>query len=308
MPYRIVFLILLLTAISIQAQWEGRLYPFIELTDEMLAEIDLKDGSVEDWLDVLGEPTLTPLDFATPPSFPKYDPSSFDFRIWLAWHDAGNHLFVAAEMVDDIHVHNEEYWIRHPKFPPTEASVWFNVDADKSGGPMIEFDENGMINRDILMVQAQQYWGVAKNYKSDSNLSLQLLSGEAPWITYVPYADGGGSIVDSRPIFYVVEFYVTPFDRLIWDAPEQSIASDLSVGEQIGFAMAMTDKDSDVDHFMADNLHSLFGPDGSWDLGSDLGWRSDHWAQGILLGPGGRTEATAVESLSWARIKSSLSR
>ena len=110
----------------------------------MLGEIDLKDGSVEDWLDVLGEPTLTPLDFATPPSFPKYDPSSFDFRIWLAWHDSGNHLFVAAEMVDDIHVHKDEYWIRHPKFPPTEATVWFNVDADKSGGPMIEFDENGI--------------------------------------------------------------------------------------------------------------------------------------------------------------------
>ena len=67
------------------------------------------------------------------------------------------------------------------------------------------------------------------------------------------------------------------------------------------------DQDSDVDHFMADNLHSLSGPDGSWDLGSDLGWRSDHWAQGILLGEDGRTEGTGVESATWARIKASLS-
>ena len=148
----------LITAVCLEAQWQDRLFPFIQLTDDMLAEIDLRDGSIDDWVEVLGEPTLTPLDFATPPSFPRYDPSSFDFRIWLAWHDAGNHLFVVAEIVDDIHVHNEEYWIRHPEFPPTEAIVWFNVDADKSGGAMIEFGENGMPNRDVLMVPRGPEW------------------------------------------------------------------------------------------------------------------------------------------------------
>ena len=71
----------LITAVCLEAQWQDRLYPFIELTDDMLAEIDLRDGSIDEWVEVLGEPTLTPLGFATPPSFPKYDPSSFDFRI-----------------------------------------------------------------------------------------------------------------------------------------------------------------------------------------------------------------------------------
>ena len=36
-----------------------QIYPFYELLDEDLHRIDLTDGSVDDWLDVLGEPALT---------------------------------------------------------------------------------------------------------------------------------------------------------------------------------------------------------------------------------------------------------
>ena len=146
LPFRSTLLILM-PAIALDAQWSNRLYPIKELTDEMRARIDLRDGSVEDWSEVLGEPILTPLDFATPPSLPEYDPSSFDFRIWLAWHDAGRHLFVAAEIVDDIHVgmwpedppdwapaDRPSFWI------PAEGTVHFWVDGDRSGGPVFETD------------------------------------------------------------------------------------------------------------------------------------------------------------------------
>ena len=64
LSFRVAFLTLLLASAP-DAQWSDRLYPFRELTDEMRARIDLRDGSVEDWSEVLGEPTLTPLDFAT---------------------------------------------------------------------------------------------------------------------------------------------------------------------------------------------------------------------------------------------------
>ena len=72
--------------VSTNAQAQDRVYPIPELTDEMRGRIDLNDGSVEDWLEVLGEPTLTPLDLFTLPLGSEYDPSSFDFRVWLAWH------------------------------------------------------------------------------------------------------------------------------------------------------------------------------------------------------------------------------
>lgn len=65
-PWRFTIPILL-TGASLEAQFQDRLYPIPELTDEMRDRIDLKDGSVDDWLEVLGEPTLTPLDLFTLP-------------------------------------------------------------------------------------------------------------------------------------------------------------------------------------------------------------------------------------------------
>ena len=123
----------------------------------------------------------------------------------------------------------------------------------------------------------------------------------------VPYADAGGIIVDSRPLFYVVEFYVTPFDRIVWDVPEQSLVSDLYAGKTIGFAMTMMDTDTETKPLLADRAHVLLGPDASFDEPDKLAYESNLWAQGILLGADGRTHGTPVESVSWGRIKASLS-
>ena len=292
LPFRIVIPILL-TAICSKAQWPDRLYPFRELTDEMRARIDLKDGSIEDWLEVLGEPTLTGLDFAAYPS-DTYDPSSYDCRLWLAWHDATDHLFVAAEIVDDFYVHLDEWPLEYFG----DAAVLFFVDGDKSGGIVV--DNSSYMH----MVHAQLYTAFARTYSNDSNVDLSHVS--STWMDRLPYADGGGAIVDSQPIFYVVEFFVTPFDRLIWDDPEESVIADLFEGKTIGFALSLADLDSEEssDPVTPDSWLELFGPDASRD--QLYVYESDLWASGILLGADG-TDGTAVESVSWARIKASLS-
>ena len=292
--------LILLPGTVLNAQWSDRLYPIRELTDEMRARIDIRDGSVEDWSEVLGEPTLTPLDFVTHPGFPsEYDPSSFDFRIWLAWHDAGNHLFVAAEIVDDIYV--GEWLGRAPLFP-FEATVHFLVDGDRSGGTVVEREDREVV-RDITMGQAQEYWGIAENHEYGGNVFLEWVSTDSPWVHQVPYADGGGGVLDSQPVFYVIEFYVTAFDRLVWDSPEQSLASELFSGKMIEFAMILAD--ADTDPITVDCLHFMLGPDASWDHSSNM--TSDRWAHGILLGADSGTDGTSVESVSWACIKASLS-
>ena len=298
--FRVAFLTLLVSA-ALDAQWSDRLYPFRELTDEMRARIDLKDGTVEDWSEVLGEPTLTPLDFATPPSYPEYDPSSFDFRIWLAWHDAGNHLFVAAEIVDDTYV--GDHPDRPAHIPPWEAVVHFSVDGDGSGGTTVETGVDNVVIRDITMGQAQEYWAVAENHGNSIDIFLNWVSIDSPWVHQVPYAGGGGRVLDSQPVFYVIEFYVTAFDRLIWDSPERSLVSELFPGKRLEFAMTM--KDADTDPSTTDRSHRLLGSDASWE--SLAWWTSDRWAHGILLGADGGTGGTAIERTTWARIKASLS-
>ncbi len=298
----VVINMMVVTTNSVEAQqFPDRMFPVIELTDEMRDQIDLKDGSVEDWLQVLGEPTLTPLDFYSfVPTMDSYNPSSYDFRIWLAWHDSKDHLFVAIEFVDDFHVSNYDRY-KPGSDPEGDSSVQLYVDGDKSGG---RFSPNEM-------QQAQVYTAFARTYNNDSNVTLVTVSPIADWVHKLPYADGGGNIVDSQPVLSVVEFYVTPFDHLIWDNPGESIISNLTINETIGFALMVSDIDTGPIRINAptefDSIHALFGPEASFGLpGVDVFWESDLWARGILLGSDNPTGDTAVESVSWARIKASL--
>ena len=56
------FLIVLILAGVAEAHSGNRVYPFYELTDEMLEKIDLHDGLIDEWYEI-GEPSMTLLDF-----------------------------------------------------------------------------------------------------------------------------------------------------------------------------------------------------------------------------------------------------
>ena len=291
---------ILLTGASLEAQFQDRLYPFVELTDEMRDRIDLKDGSVDDWLEVLGEPTLTPLDFFTLPFGSGYDPSSFDFRVWLAWHHGGNHLFVAAEMVDDFaHKHSSDRFTIEPGLSGGDLTVVFGVDGDRSGGNLRIDNATGLA---YPMQQAQEYTAFPGTYDDDNNVSLWPRAFHLNWLLQPPYADGGGAMIDSEPSFGVVEYYVTPFDNLIWDDKETSTVSSLFPDKTIGFCLQLADIDENKNEF--GSIHGLYSSDEDDAWGENA---SDLWARGILTGAGGPEEGTAVNSVSWARIKASLS-
>ena len=74
-------------AVSAGAHIGDRVYPVGYLSDEMLEKIDLRDGLVDEWYEVVGEPSMTMLDFTSLDRGISPDPSDLDFRIWLAWHD-----------------------------------------------------------------------------------------------------------------------------------------------------------------------------------------------------------------------------
>ena len=183
--------------------------------------------------------------------------------------------------------------------------MWFSVDGDRSGGSLFDENRNKEVPED--MVQAQLYTAYASTNSNDSSVNLMNVSYYAPWVHQEPYADCGGRIIDSQPIYSVVECYVTPFDRLIWNDPEQSVISDLFPDKVINFSLLLADVDTeDGDTFeVADSIHNLFGPNASYDPNAS---QSDFWAQGILLGADGRSGDTAVESVTWGRIKAGLSK
>ena len=286
------------------AQPPDRIYPIMQLTDRDVAEIDVTDGSVDDWEYIVGEPTLTPLDFAQ--TFNSYDPSDMDFRIWLGWHDATDRIFFAMERVDDVYVNefdredeNLGILIHH------DSSVSFAVDEDHSGGAVFPQERSENILQDAW--QAQVFHALGEVFDGGSQLGLFPLLHQVSddWFSQPPFAHGGGAVVGGSPIFSVTEFYVTPFDRLVPTGdPEDSDVSDLFGGKIIGFNIEVFDVD---DQPGVETIHKLAVPPSYESYSHLLLMSADYFADGVLVTPDGlSSEDSAVESDSWARIKASL--
>jgi hypothetical protein len=296
------------------AQFNDRLFPIVELTDDEVAQIDMKDGSVEDWRQVVGEPTLTAADFRTDPERGSYDPADMDFRIWLAWHRASSHIYVAMERSDDVYVNefdaasNDKNAVRAFQ----DSYLSFYVDGDHSGGQFFFGSVCCTSDEETLLLnnqQAQWYESIGEVHGNSPNLYMANSGDFADWFQIPPYGDGGGGVVKGSPAISVTEFYVTPFDRFIWNSPESSVLSDLQPGKIIGFAMGTTDVEPEPARFKS--WHYLRAGEVGQDCGPDLSstlvvYCADGFASGLLLGPGGTfPEGSAVESLTWARIKAS---
>ena len=267
--------------LAADAHTGDRVYPIVELTDEMLAQIDLKDVSVQDWIDVLGEPVLTALDFET--DIGSYNPADMDFRIWLAWHDESDKLFVAGQFADDAtQVEGSIY--ENARWEIDRVSLF--VDGDHSGPPYA--GPEGF---------HQGTWYIATPFLAEDP-DVLFPADEPHWASSPPYSDGGGGVFNESPIIWVIEFLVTPFDVFGWDedSPDGSIASTLEAGEVIGLAIEVHDND---DFRVKERTRFA--------LSGVLWWQDDLLLDGLLLGAGEiLDDGSVVEADSWARIKASL--
>ena len=273
------------------------IYPFYELLDEDLHRIDLTDGSVEDWHDVLGEPSLTAADFYYPAS--HYDPGSVDNRFWLGWHRRSGTLWVAMERLDDIYHNNHAGEINEWGFPTMnrwDSYFSFMVDGDHSGGRYL-FAEDAKLQNNR---QAQHWMAIAET-AAGQQLAYD---GASEWATREPYAAAGGGGVGATPATTVTEMRVTPFDDLIYDDEAASTASELYPGKVIGFSISTLDND-------ATEYSDGLGPADSQSLGDRVGafQFADLFVDGLLIGagedPSRYGDASAVEPSSWGRIKAS---
>ena len=286
------------------AQPPDRIYPIVQLTDRDVAEIDVTDGSVDDWEYIVGEPTLTPLDFAQT-FVGSYDPSDMDFRIWLGWHDATDRIFFAMERVDDVYVNKFD---REDDFMGVmifhDSSVSFAADGDHSGGELFpgEYSEDWLQD----FIEAQVFHALGEVFDGGSQVRLFPHSSHvsADWFSRPPFAHGGGAVVGGSPIFSVTEFYVTPFDRFVPRAdPEDSEVSDLFGGKIIGFNIHVCDVD---DQPGVETIHQLAAPPSN-DFWTLFRISADDYADGVLITPDGlSSEDSAVNSDSWARIKATM--
>ena len=219
-----------------------RVYSILEITDDMLSQIDLRDGTTDEWPDLLGEPTLKTIDFKTDSKYfsTEYDPADFDFAIWLGWHAELNRIYFAGAFVDNA------YWGgTGPAFGPNSGRdrITFVVDGDHSG-PLTE----SLIGEGSHRLEIQGYY--ATPWVSEGPTVILPWVTHAPlealgdWMIHAPYCEAGGSVFGEQPTIWVIEFFVTPFDLLVALEPEESVVSDLRAGEVIGFGLGVWDRDS----------------------------------------------------------------
>ena len=313
LPLLILILLLpLVPAGDAHAHIGDQIYFFHELLDEDLDRIDLTDGSVDDWYDVLGEPSLTAADFYFP--YSHYDPASCDNRFWLGWHRRSGTLWVAMERFDDIYFNNYAGEINEWGLPTVFRSTmnsWdsyfsFMVDGDHSGGRYLfglHNCEECTVDEDKLRNNRQaQHWQAIAETADGRQVGYD---GASEWVIREPYAAAGGGVRGATPATTVTELKVTPFDDLLYDDEAASQASELHAGKIIGFTIFTLDND-------ATEYPDGYGP-------KEAQWLSDRvealrfadlLVDGLLIGagedPSRYDDRSAVAPSSWGRIKAAL--
>ena len=293
-----------------------RVFPISYLSEETLAHLDQDDGIVEDWVDAVGEATLTPLDFnlfsdsRRTSTFDTHDPGSLDFRIWVGWTPDGR-IHVAGQFLDDVYV-NEYDPLQEPfSMHEVHDSVIFQVDGDHTGGKYDwghsdELEDAIQTNR-----QAQFYGNIAIAPSGGLTIGLhgttvaaygfpEEIEQPVDWMVQPPFARGGGGVFSENPTIWVTEFYVTCFDLLDHLTPENSVVSGLAAGKTIGFDLSVSDYDVEpagrLAYYELRNREEI----------SEVAIGADFFVDGLLLGPDDDFGDSAVQSTSWARIKASL--
>ena len=179
------------------ARTSGGVYPILEITEE--ARIDLKDGVVDDWSELLGEPTFTALDFTAfewidpDAESTAYDPSSLDFRIWLGWGRNPSRLYVAGIFSDDVFVGPDSEF--STALGGRQDHMFLYVDGDHDGAP--SFDTSDRVwgsdeDSGIFDMYAQGTMLPRSRRREKCFTPVTGRWGDSPWWSYPPYGDGGG--------------------------------------------------------------------------------------------------------------------
>ena len=303
-------IVLLLSTAAASAHSGNRVFPFYELTDEMLEKIDIHDGLIDEWYEI-GEPSMTMLDFKTFQNYAPLDPSNLDVRIWLGWHDESNRIYAAVAVADDkyynTHNHNGEDLEQFMDF--SDSAVFF-IDGDHSGGRG-EFQR--VDDEEIVSIHGRtQIYAVIAETMNGPTLDNFIRGNQAhytgtpsSWKIHPPYGDAGGAASGEQPTVSVIEMYVTPYDWWgAWDDKDQTGFSELSANQTVGFAIVIVDQDRDQDDCVCQGVFwfpadiDLDGPE-TWGKGLVA---ADIFVDGLLL----PARSTAVESITWGRIKASL--
>ena len=287
------------------------IFPLYQLQPDQLP--DIYDGTIQEWHDLLGEPTLTLSDFVPVDDLRgkaafSHSVEDLQVEVYLGWTAAPPRVYVAVERYDDVHivVDREIYGAL------SSDGIHFSIDADHSAGryawglPLGDcaLSIEKTIERGTLDCiphlffshrHAQQYLVPLPATGRSPAVFLPAVEIEGftmRWVEDEPFTAVGG-IVKESPNYSVLEFFVTPFDSLDIRGPAFSLPSELREGQIIGLEMSMVDFD-EPNVSQNESTSTLSGSSHVW-------FDADRFVDFRLLGP--PTSSTSVERATWGDVK-----
>jgi hypothetical protein len=213
------------------------------------------DGNVEDWSMVPDEYVIGTDQLVDDNGrHSKCDPNNLDVRVRVGWVKGMSRLYFLYEAYDNYWdfslagLHNDTFEVV--------------VDADASGGPLIDKGHKEMWNSEQVgkaratpdgrISEEEANWAIhgvhAQNYHIFTparGKDWTLAWGVQPWIKELPYANAACKY-DFKPGEsgrLVLEFWVTPFDYAGPEGPERAVESVLWENKIIGLCWAIIDYD-----------------------------------------------------------------
>ena len=251
---------------EVPATRSGLTYQAFQFADDQVPEMD---GELSDW-DVM--PAELFFDYRDHGEVLRgkgiaHDRANLHIkRAAVGWNDRLNRLYFMAEVYDDYHrFHAEDpdmldtFESRFQGTGRAGNDLWeIVIDADHGGELVVGYssdEEEERLNRSTYTQNYHLFIPPLDGYL------WHWLLGAATWTDDPRYSGAGwhfeGGHTDSGTVTY--ECYLTPFDLLHPDGPEQSVVHDLSDDEIIGLNWAFVDWDTPGD---SRDFWSLFGQPG----------------------------------------------
>ena len=274
---------------------EGVAYRAFQFPDHLVPAID---GDLTDW-EVVGDSytILTGQFHDLVAEAEASDLDDFAARLMVGWNKAENRLYIAAQVRDDIHQIDRPAGSATVLFFQDDAMELF-IDADHSGGQFANFAElsheeqlqrNGAEANHFVLAGPPPDKDFFVNYSAAAWYALP----DGPYTGAALEFAGvlGGEGVTNYEVMLV------PFDRVDVNAVFQSEEHLLQEGEILGFNVEFNDFDVHSERY-----------DAKWSLSGQYNSNrfSDRFTDLILMPLEGTFQVTAVESISWGRLKASL--
>ena len=122
--------------------------------------------------------------------------------------------------------------------------IVLGVDGDHSGGPGYDNDELARFVE--VSGETQLYEAISRTPAGPTldDIRSRYWGADFSWMTLHPYAEAGVRVAGETPVIWSIELYITVFRPQgggVDQTPRKRVASALSAGEIIGFAMGVYD-------------------------------------------------------------------